>query len=109
MYKLVRDDGELGAWKRPASEGGPYISERFRNQRRRGSRGENLGIAGRTEDGEGPNARDCIATSRCGRAIEKACDSMETEEGSKRGVVKISSAVGQGMAERVVNVGAEPE
>ncbi len=34
---------------------------------------------------------------------------METEDAFRRGVVKMSSAVAQGVAERVVNVGAEPE
>ena len=34
---------------------------------------------------------------------------METEAAPRRGVVKNSSAVAQGVAERVVNVGAQPE
>ncbi len=34
---------------------------------------------------------------------------METEDAPKRGVVKMRSAVEQGVAEGVVNVGAEPE
>ena len=66
-------------------------------------------MAVRAEDAERPNARDSIATSGCRRVIEETYDSSEAEIVLIGAVVKTSSAVLQGVAERVVHVGADPE